>query len=89
MKTIQGYRYSTTPFEEYTHRAKVELYTPDLQFIYHSLDVYTDNPSIKKTADIIRKNAKDDVVSLDIVYWTTKEQDDRNTEFITQTLTDL
>jgi len=79
MKTIKNLKYSREQFDDYLFRAKIKLKTED---DYHNLDIYTtdtDQESLLKFVDSIKKEK---VISVELLNWVSKEQDDLTTEFL-------
>ena len=79
VKIKEGFKYSTTQFADYTHRAKFQLSFTDKEDM--QFDVYTTNPDKAIVENMILGNA--DKLYLThrrlfskITYWTTKAQDD-------------
>lgn len=85
MKIIDGYKYSRKEFEGYTHRAKyqIDVYSQKFQ---SNVDIYTDNPCRVSTTNLIISKTTDIVEMVELINWTTKEQDDRATQLIEETL---
>ena len=87
MKTINGHKYSKTEFEGYTHRAKyqIDVYNQEFQT---NIDIYTDNPCRVSTTNFIISKTTDKVEMIELIDWTTKEQDESTAQFIKETLKD-
>lgn len=77
---LDGYKYSREQFDDYAYRAKVEIQTfSGRQFI---LDVYTTNPSWGSVEDVLHGRKSEDVSSLAIINWASKEEDEAALELI-------
>lgn len=76
---LDGLKYSRNEFDGYTNRAKVVIKTTTDE---HNLDIYTTDTSKKSVENVLLDRKSDDVFSLRIIHWTTKEQDDLDAKFI-------
>ena len=70
-------------FEEYEFRAKVLIKTIDGE---HHLDVYTTDDNKESVEDVLLDRKTDKVTSLQIMYWTTRANDDASAEMIEEWL---
>jgi len=86
MKTVNGLKYSREQFDDYTFSAKVQLKTEN---DYHNLDVYTTDDKQDSLLKFLESVAREDVTSIEILNWSTKEQDIETREFIDQWLKDI
>lgn len=78
--------FSREQFSGYTHRFKVQLKTAELNY---DLTIYSNSDSYQKLDDFIKEKKSDKVLSFDIYYRTSKEQDEKTAEFIDKNLTQL
>lgn len=85
---LNGHKYSRELFEDYKIRAKFELDVKG-QAYTNSIDIYTTDEDKNNVFKIISSKTSDRVLGIRIINWTTKEQDDRNTLFIEETLKDI
>jgi len=79
-------KYSRVSFEGYTHRFVVVLKTSDDHREDVKVDIYSNSGDKQKFTEFIDQKKSEKVTSFEIVRVATKEQDDLDTEFITQTL---
>ena len=91
---VDGYKYSKDSFADYKYRAKVnikfvELVKGDIKCDEMNLDIYTTCPHKEVVEDVLLDRKTDKVTSLQIIYWCSREDDDRAAEFIEETLKDL
>lgn len=77
-------KYSREPFEGYTHRYGVRFEIGEPNF--HNIDIYSNSDSYQELDDYINRNKSDKVLRFTIVHRTSKEQDERETEFIHEVL---
>lgn len=85
MKTINGHKYSRGIFKDYKFRAIFALEVKDEQYLT-KIHIYTTNSDREEVLNVIKSRAKEQVISVSLFHWTTKEQDDRDTLFIEETL---
>ena len=83
-----GHKYSRKEFERYTHRLKFELDVINQEW-KSNIDIYTTDSDKNSVYMVISGLTTDKVEHLELVYWTTKEQDDRDTLLIEETLKDF
>ena len=88
MKTIDGFTYSKTPFERWKFRAKVEILFMDLSLDNRTLDIYTNCENKYEAESSIGLLSKLNTVTLKIINWSSKEQDEWTSKFIEETLKD-
>lgn len=86
MKTVNGLKYSREQFDDYTFSAKVQLKTEN---DYHNSYVYTTDDNQGSLLKFLESVAREDVTSIEILNWNTKEQDIETREFIDQWLKDI
>ena len=91
MLELNGKKYSKESFDGYTHRAQVRIHymeKNDEGFAVEetSMDIYTDDGDKKSVENVLLDRRREKVTSLQIRYWTTKEQDDACAEMINEWL---
>ena len=86
MKTINGFTYSKEPFEWWKFRAKFEILFDDLTVENKTLDIYTNCENKWETLSSVNLSTKTKLVTLKIVNWSSKEQDEWTIKFIEETL---
>ena len=79
MLELNGYRYSKESFEDYGFRAKISVKTVDEEF---NFDIYTDDHNMIRLENVLLDRKGASVMSLQIVNWTSREQDDLSAEMI-------
>ena len=79
MLKLDGYKYSKESFDDYGFRAKISVKTVDKEFFF---DIYTDDHNMIRLENVLLDRKGASVVSLQIINWTTKEQDDASAEMI-------
>ena len=89
MKEINGYKYSKKEFDGYKFRSIFRLSVDEDWRNDTNIDVYTDNPDREEVKKVINSLTTDKVKNCFMEHWTTKEQDDRNSELIEETLKDI
>ena len=77
---------SNKEFEDYKHRAIVIAKRDNEE---HRVDIYTDCLDKEQFIEHIKANVKQGVEFVRLDHWCTKEQDDRASELIEETLKDL
>jgi hypothetical protein len=81
---LDGYKYSKDSFTGYGFRAKIRIATTiNEEFVF---DIYTDDHNMIRLENVLLDRKSDKVTSLQIVNWTTKEQDDASGEMIDEWL---
>jgi hypothetical protein len=82
---LNGHKYSKDSFESYKFRAQVKIivHGEDHQ---HLLDIYTTDDNKESVEDVLLDRKADNVMSLRITYWTTRESDDASGEMINEWL---
>jgi hypothetical protein len=85
---LNGFKYSRKQFEGYTHRLKFELDVVNQEW-KSNIDIYTNNEDKRSVYNVISELTTDKVKNLELVNWTTKEQDDLDVQFLEETLKDL
>lgn len=88
MKILEhnGYKYSGNPFEGHTHRAKFRLSLSEDWREDVCIDIYTNNAKREEVTKTIVDRSSEKIIECKLEHWTTKEQDDRNTELIDEWL---
>jgi len=81
--------YSRKPFEGYTHRFQVDFITGCTVSDYTKLDIYSDCDSFEALDNFITANKKERVRSFEILYRSSKAQDEANRKFIDEVLANL
>jgi hypothetical protein len=88
---MKKFNYKQKPFEGYKYRYKV-IVSNDKDNSYTDFDVYTEdsdsNNLVEKLEKRLEKMGKVHY-QVEIEYWSTKEQDDLDTELINETLKDI
>lgn len=77
------HKYSRKKFEGYKFRAKFEFDVKD-QLYTSNIDIYTTDEDKSRVHKTIADKTTDKVFSLNIIHWTTKEQDDLISELLTE-----
>lgn len=80
-------KYSKERFEGYTHRFMIQFEVGEPHF--RNLDVYSNSDSYELMEKYINENKKEKVISFKVVHRASKEQDDKNSELIDETLKDI
>lgn len=75
------HQYSKTPFYGYKFRAIFEFQIEG-QLSKHAIHIYTTNPDKESILDTIKKHLASNVINPEITYFTTKEQDDKDSLFL-------
>jgi len=83
MLELNGYKYSKESFIGYGFRAKIEVETVDEGFVF---DIYTDDHNMIRVENVLLDRKGAAVVSLIIINWTSKQQDDASAEMIDEWL---
>lgn len=83
MLELNGHKYSKTQFEGYKYRAQVKISTSNHT---HYLSIYTTDDHSIRVREILWERKSPKAIGLEIVKWTTKEQDDIESEFIDEFL---
>ena len=76
---LNNFKYSRESFPEYKFRAKFKIKTVGDE---HFIDIYTTDSDKERVNDVLLDRKSDEVCSLYIIHWCTKEQDDLSVEFI-------
>lgn len=76
---LNGFKYSKVPFEGYTHLARVRLTTVQNE---HHMHIYTTDPYKESVQDMCIDRKSNEVTSLSVVSWSTKEDNDNLTKFM-------
>ncbi len=79
MLELNGFKYSKNEFEDYKIRVQVEIRTVKDKFIFN---IYSTDTDLTKIEEILLDRKSDEVVSLDIIFTATKEEDKARTEFL-------
>lgn len=85
---LNGFKYSREQFEGYAHRLKFELDVVNQEW-KSNIDIYTNNEDKRSVYNVISELTTDKVKNLELVNWTTKEQDELTSKFIEEILKDL
>lgn len=80
---LNGFKYSRGAFDGYEIRCKVEFKTLEDRF---DLDIYTTDTDKERVREVLLERRHESVVALNIIHWSTKEQDDANTAFLDEFL---
>lgn len=80
-------KYSRSEFEGYTHRFKLEFNTNEP--FTHNMDIYSNSGSGSELYKYIKNNMSASVIDFCIVCKSTKEQDDKTSEFLNDFLKDF
>ena len=83
---VDGHKYSRETFKNYGFRAKVVIGTTTG---HHNMDIYTTDPDKVNVENVLLDRRADKVMSIQITYWCTKEDDDIAAEFIEEILKDI
>lgn len=81
---LNGHKYSKDSFEDYKFRAKIRIANTVNEEI--QIDIYTTDGDEKSVENVLLDRKSDKVTSLQIIYWTTREQDDWSAEMIEEWL---
>lgn len=79
MKTVNGLWYSREKFDNYKFSALIKLKTKD---DYHNIWIYTTDTDKKSLLEFVDTVKKDSVISVELLNWCSKEQDDLTKEFL-------
>jgi len=79
MLEVNGLKYSRETFEDYKYRAIAIL---EKEGEEHRLDIYTTDTDKETLIEVLKTTAKKGVKFIKLDHWCTKEQDDRDSEFI-------
>lgn len=80
---VNGQKYSRKPFEGYSFSCKVRLRTVSEEYF---IDLYTTDPYMLSVENVLIERRSDKIVSIALLYWSTKEQDDTSNELIEEML---
>lgn len=80
-------KYSRTKFEGFTHRYRFEFKIKKEQTRYN-IDIYTNVGSLKDVTDYINERKATKVESFKIMHIATRDQDQREIEFLEEYLND-
>lgn len=83
MLELNGFKYSRESFEDYEVRIKVKFVSIDGTTI---LDVFTTDTDRERLEEVLIERKADKVISLNIIHWATREQDDIASKFIDEWL---
>lgn len=76
---LNNIKYSRYSFSDYKYRAKISARTETDE---HLIDIYTTNTSKKDTEKILLGRTTEKIVSLSIINWTSREQDELSNKLI-------
>lgn len=85
---LNNNKYSRSEFEGWLYRAKFEVILKGEEHT-DNFDIYTTDSTKASISDVITKRILDKVLSIRLVHFTTKEQDDLNEIFIEETLKNI
>lgn len=86
---LNGYKYSREEFEGYTNRAVFRI-SISKDFREDTLvNIYTNCQIKRYCINTLKEITQHKATSCEMEHWTTKEQDDRNSELIEETLKDI
>ena len=88
MTEINGHTYSKTSFDDYKIRYKFTFNTDDTDYM-HNQNIYSTCLDKNEVFNNIKNKMHSKVYNLEIYHTATKEQDDRDTLFIEETLKDI
>lgn len=77
-------KYSRTKFEGFTHRFMIQLEVGEPDF--STLTLYSNSDSYQELEDFINKKKTDKVISFKIFHRASKEQDEKTSKLIDETL---
>lgn len=80
---LNGLRYSRAAIDDYKIRARAKIKTATDE---HTLDIYTDDTDKENVEKVLLSRATEKVVSIEIIDWSTKEDDDRVSDFLDEFL---
>jgi len=83
MLELNGFKYAKKEFDGHKFRVKVKITTVDN---IHHLDIYTTDPSKESIQSVLIDKKSDNVTSINIIHFATKEQDDNCAALITEIL---
>ena len=83
MLELNGYRYSKKSFDDYGFRARIVIKTVEREI---NFDIYTDDHNMIRVEDVLLERRGAEVMSLQILNWTTRQQDDASAEMIDEWL---
>jgi hypothetical protein len=81
-------KYSKEQFEGFTHRFIVKFKVDDDWRNNINITLYSNSDSIRKLEDFLNSKKSDKVVSFNIVYRTSKEQDEISSKILNEMLAD-
>jgi len=93
IKEKEGFKYSLKEFEGYKFRAKFVAEDKKGKQVVNT-DIYTDNPSRSDVSSVLilsakKRGLKATTICTGLINWSSKEQDDMSSKFITEFLNDL
>ena len=86
MKTINGFTYSKTPFERWKFRAKIEILFDGLSIENRSINIYTSCENKWECLEAVKTVVISKYISLKILNWVSKADDELTAKFIEETL---
>lgn len=86
MKEVNGLKYSKEVFDDYLFSAKIKLKT---EYVYHTIDIYTTDTNKESLLSFIDTVKREDVISVELLNWSSKESDILQAEFIDEWLKDI
>ena len=86
MKKVNGLKYNRSEFKGYKNTL-VSLFEKD--GVEHKLDIYTTDDDIENVIIVLKSDMKKGVKFIKAYNWMTKEQCDKNMEWLEQTLSGI
>ena len=83
MIEIKGSKYSLDSFDEYKIRATIRIHTTKS---IHRVDIYTTDTNRDNVENVLIERRSENTMSVQIVGWVTREQDDSTAELIDEML---
>ncbi len=80
---LNGFKYSRESFEGYTFRAMIKIALVDYEYTFN---VYTTDFNMVSVEEVLRDRRPENVTSLKMIYWASKELDDATSEFLDEFL---
>lgn len=81
-----GLKYSREAFDDYKLRVKAKFVSiDDVNF----LDIFTTDTDRESVLEVLQERRGDRVITVNIVHWSTREQDDIASEFIDEWLKEV
>ena len=90
IKEKNGHLYSNEPFDEYKYRSMISFETDPNEYT-HNLDIFTTNPDKNEVFELFKTSILKkypNAFDIKMRIWTTKEQDNLNSQIIDEFLND-